>query len=128
MRQAEEQAGPLHISGKVLRVGQGSGHGLVAHHVDARGKERLGNGIVGAVGGGNGDEVDAVLASGFAAGHLFKAGVGARDVEVGGGGAAALWIRGERGGDQLVLVIDAGGDAVDCADKGSGAAAHHAQA
>ena len=78
----------------------------------------------------DGDGVDAVLAARLAAGHVGKAVIAARRVkpEVGARGLRLLGAGGKAAGDQFVLVVDPGGDAVDGADEGVASAADHAKA
>ena len=78
----------------------------------------------------DGDDVDAVGALGFGGSHFGEAAVGAVicDVQIARGGAAALGIGGESGGDEFEAVVDARGDAVDGADEAAGSAADHAEA
>ena len=75
------------------------------------------------------DDVNAVGTLRFRGGHLGEAAVGAigRDVQIGSGLAATLGIGRERGGDELISIVDARGYAMDGADEAAGAAAYHTE-
>ncbi len=97
--------------------------------MNARFEEGFGHWVVHVVGCDNGYGLDAIRALGFCGSHFGVAAVGAirRDVQVLRGGAAARWIRRQRGGNEFVMIVHARGDAVHRANERAGSASHHAQ-
>ncbi len=130
MRQQKLRAlGRLHL-GQRSRVLERVGERLIEDDVDARFQERLGRGPVHVVGRHDRDRLNAIRAGGFGLGHLLIGGVDAivGEAQVPTGFPGHFGPRRQGARHQFVVTIDAGRDAVHIADKGSRAAADHAQA
>ncbi len=111
-------------------VFDGGGERLVADDVEAGFEEGFCGAEMEMIRRDDRDGVDAIGALRFGGGHFGEAAVGAvgGNVEIARGGASALGIRGERGGDEFPAIVDARGDAMDGADEAAGSAADHAEA
>ena len=114
------------LAGSRKRVGQR----LVADDVDAGLEEGLRRTGVHVVGGDDRDGLDAVGPGGLLRRHLLVARVDAvgSEPEVLARLLRRGGVRAQRAGDEVVVAIEARGDAVDVADEGARAAADHAQA
>jgi hypothetical protein len=128
--QDEDLAGPLHQGLERDRIRKGGGHRLVADDVDA-GLEEGGGGVeMDMVGGDDRNDVDGVLALGLGLGHLGEAAIGAGgiDAEFEARRLRFLGRAGEAAGDQLVAIVQPGGDPVHTANERALPAADHAEA
>ena len=129
MRQHKDRARGFGSFRKLLRLCQRGCQWLVADHMDAAPQELHRNGRMHVVRGHDRDRLNAILAARFADGHVGKAGIDAAlgQAKVGTRGQRFFRGRAEAPRHQLELVVDAGGDAVNAANKGVAPAAHHAK-
>ena len=114
-----------HGAGEILRLVERHRHRLFAQDADSGFHEGLGDLVMGGVGRGDGDEIDAVGPAAFARQHLAPVAIGAilRDAEALGEGAALDRVGVERAGDEVIEPVDARAEPVRRADLATFAAA-----
>ena len=127
---AEDDAGGADAADEVERVVEIGGQRLVADHVEAALDRRDRERVVAVVRRHDGDHLHAVGARALAVEHLAGAAIGAIVGQADGaaGGARALRVGGEDRGDDLVVVVEPGGSAVNRADERARTAADDAEA
>ncbi len=113
---------------QILGLGLGHSHGLFAQDVDPGLKERSGDFVVGRIGGGDGDKVDAVGACDLTREHFAPVAIGAvrGDPQAPGKGATARGIMVQRAGNKIEMRIKTSRKPVRGADLAAITTADHA--